>query len=376
MLSDSEAAELLSFLTRHTRLDVKAQAVECILGLSGHRDGRRFLHSKPDILSALFEMTSDPSIAIVKDCFHIFVNLSADETLHKVLVSQVCVLPSLLKNLVDPDYLFSDQICTILSNLSRHEQTCRTVYPVLQEQVGVAKLVEVFCNEGYNPKANLHYIGPLLSNLTQLQDARNQLMDRQRCVVQRLLPFTQYQASAVRRGGVIGALRNCCFDHANHQWLLSDSVDVLPFLLLPLAGPEELTDEENQDLPVDLQYLPEDKKREDDPDIRKMLLETLLLLTATKVGRQTLKDKSVYPIMREFHRWEKDVHVGATCEKLIQVLIGDEPDPDLENLLEVQIPEDIEEKLKEAYAKEQEELNKEAEENRRQEDTRTEQMDR
>lgn len=31
-------------------------------------------------------------------------------------------------------------------------------------------------------------------------------------------------------------------------------------------------------LPVDLQYLPEDKKREDDPDIRKMLLETLLLV--------------------------------------------------------------------------------------------------
>jgi len=31
-------------------------------------------------------------------------------------------------------------------------------------------------------------------------------------------------------------------------------------------------------LPVDLQYLPEDKKREEDPDIRKMLLETLILV--------------------------------------------------------------------------------------------------
>lgn len=34
-----------------------------------------------------------------------------------------------------------------------------------------------------------------------------------RCLLQRLLPFTQYEASAVRRGGVIGTLRNCCFDH-------------------------------------------------------------------------------------------------------------------------------------------------------------------
>ncbi|XP_071350306.1 protein HGH1 homolog [Trachinotus anak] len=365
MLSDSEAAELLSFLTPGTRADVKGQATEYFLGLSGHRDGCRFLRSKPDLLVALFALTSDPSVAIVKDCYHILINLSADETLHQVLVADVKVLPVLLKNLLDPEYLFSDQICTILSNLSRHEKTCKTVFKVLQEEVGLAHLVEVFCTEGYNKKAKLHYLGPLLSNLTQLPEARNYIMDKDRCVVQRLLPFTQYQASAVRRGGVIGTLRNCCFDHTHHEWLLSDAVDVLPFLLLPLAGPEELSEEENDGLPVDLQYLPEDKKRDEDPDIRKMLLETLLLLTATRAGRQTLKEKNVYPIMREFHRWEKDVHVTAACEKLVQVLIGDEPEQGMENLMEVEIPEDVEEKLKESDAKEQQELEKEQEEQER-----------
>lgn len=359
MLSDSEAAELLSFLTPSTRPDVKGHATEYLLGLSGHRDGCRFLHSKPDLLAALFALTSDPSVAIVKDCYHIFINLSADETLHKVLVTDVQVLPALLKNLMDPDYLFSDQICTILSNLTRHEKTCKTVFKVLQEDVGLAQLVEIFCTEGYNKKAKLHYLGPLLSNLTQLPDARNYMLDKDRCVVQRLLPYTQYQASAVRRGGVIGTLRNCCFDHAHHDWLLSDAVDILPFLLLPLAGPEELSEEENDGLPVDLQYLPEDKEREEDPDIRKMLLETLFLLTATKSGRRTLKDKNAYPILREFHRWEKDVHVGAACEKLVQVLIGDEPEQGMENLMEVEIPDDVEEKLKDADVKEQEELDKE-----------------
>ncbi|XP_053172514.1 protein HGH1 homolog [Scomber japonicus] len=359
MLSDSEAAELLSFLTPNTRPDVKGHATEYFLGLSGNRDGCRFLRTKPDILTALFALTSDPSIAIVKDCFHVIINLSADETLHQVLVNDVKVLPVLLKNLVDPEYLFSDQICTILSNLTRHEKTCKTVFKVLEEGVGVAQLVEIFCTEGYNKKAKLHYLGPLLSNLTQLPDARNYMLDKDRCVIQRLLAFTQYQGSAVRRGGVIGTLRNCCFDHAHHEWLLSDAVDILPFLLLPLAGPEELSEEENEGLPVDLQYLPEDKKREEDPDIRKMLLETLFLLTATKSGRQTLKDKNAYPILREFHLWEKDVHVGAACEKLVQVLIGDEPEQGMENLMEVEIPDDVEDKLKQADAKEQEELEKE-----------------
>ncbi|KAM9410674.1 protein HGH1 homolog [Pholidichthys leucotaenia] len=359
MLSDSAVAELLSFLTSTTRPDVKSQAVEYILGLSGHRDGSHFLRSKLDLISAVFALISDPSIAIVKDCYHIFINLSADETLHQVLVKDVDVLPLLLKNLLDPEYHFSDQICTILSNLSRHEKTCKTVFKVLQEEVGLAQLVEIFCTEGYNKRAKLHYLGPLLSNLTQLPEARNFIMDKDRCVIQRLLPFTQYQASVVRRGGVIGTLHNCCFDHSHHEWLLSDAVDILPFLLLPVAGPEELTEEENEGLPVDLQYLPEDKKREEDPDLRKMLLETLLLLTATKAGRQTLKEKKVYPIMREFHRWEEEVEVTAACEKLVQVLIGDEPEQGMENLMEVEIPEDVEEKLKEADAKEQEELEKE-----------------
>lgn len=42
-----------------------------------------------------------------------------------------------------------------------------------------------------------------------------------------------------------------------------------------------------------------------------------------------------------------------------QVLIGDEPEQGMENLMEVEIPQDVEEKLKEADAKEQEELERE-----------------
>jgi len=65
----------------------------------------------------------------------------------------------------------------------------------------------------------------------------------------------------------------CVVDH--HDWLLSDHVDLLPRLLLPLAGPEEFDDDDMEKLPVDLQYLPADKEREPDADIRRMLTEAL-----------------------------------------------------------------------------------------------------
>lgn len=363
MLSEDEAKDLLSFLTLEMRADVKGQATGYILGLTGNRDGCRYLQSKPDFLTALVTLTSDPSIAIVKDCFHALINLSADETLHQPLVKETEILSKLIPKLQDPEFVFSDRICTILSNLSRHEQTCRDVFKALQElNVGLDRLVEIFCTEGFNKKASLHYLAPLLSNLTQLPEARHFILDKDRCVIQRLLPFTQYEESITRRGGVVGTLRNCCFDYVHHEWLLSDAVDILPFLLLPLAGPEELSEEENEGLPVDLQYLPEDKRREEDPDIRKMLLETLMLLTATKVGRQILKSKNVYPIMREFHKWEKDPHVISACEKLVQALIGDEPEVGMENLMEVEIPKDVEEKLQELDAKEQEQMEKDKQE--------------
>lgn len=52
---------------------------------------------------------------------------------------------------------------------------------------------------------------------------------------------------------------------------------------------------------------------------------------------------------------------NAIVSYLTQVLIGDEPEEGMENLMEVEIPQDVEEKLKEADAKEQEELEKEEE---------------
>ena len=60
--------------------------------------------------------------------------------------------------------------------------------------------------------------------------------------------------------------------------LIESDIDILSRLLLPLAGPEEFDDDVMDKLPDDLQYLPPEKERESDPDIRIMLVETIMLL--------------------------------------------------------------------------------------------------
>lgn len=111
-----------------------------------------------------------------------------------------------------------------------------------------------------------------------------------------------------------------------------------------------------EELPVDLQYLSPDKQREPDADIRKMLIEAIMLLTATAPGRKQVRDQGAYLILRELHAWESEPDVRMACEKLIQVLIGDEPQVGMENLLEVQVPEDVERQLQELDQQEQQEL--------------------
>lgn len=54
-----------------------------------------------------------------------------------------------------------------------------------------------------------------------------------------------------------------------------------------------------------------------------------------------IKEKMAYAILRELHQWEKNEDVGLECEKLIQILIGDEPEAGMENLRKVVIPDNF-----------------------------------
>ncbi|NXE44381.1 HGH1 protein, partial [Ptilorrhoa leucosticta] len=84
-------------------------------------------------------------------------------------------------------------------------------------------------------------------------------------------------------------------------------------------------------------------------------------LTATKAGRVHLRSRGSYLVLRELHAWEKDPEVLSACHKLIQVLIGDEPEAGMENLLEVTIPEELERRLRDMDREEEEQWRKERE---------------
>jgi len=119
--------------------------------------------------------------------------------------------------------------------------------------------------------------------------------------------------------------RNCAFVTQAHPLLLSSgSVNFLPYILLPLCGPEEFDLEEQDKFPDELQLLPPDKERESDPNIRLMLIETLVLLCGTREGRDHLRAKGVYEIIKVAHKAEREEDTRIAIERLVNMLMRDE----------------------------------------------------
>ncbi|CAH0548664.1 unnamed protein product [Brassicogethes aeneus] len=356
----SEVKEIVKFLHIGARLDLKALALENILGLTGTDDGLKVILDIPQILVCLISLLGDRSLPISKDSALCLVNISANEKgatkLIDLDVKGNCppmqsppddIVKCTLKYIFDSESFIADQSCMILSNLTRPLHLAEKVIDlILNTGKNFDDIVNIFTKNDYNKNgAKLDYLGPVLSNLSQSSRVRKVFLDREKCVIQRLLPFTEYKESVVRRGGIVGTLKNCCFEEEYHEWLLSDEVDILSRLLLPLAGNEEVDDEDNDKLPLDLQYLPEDKVRESDPDIRCILLEALTQLCVKKQNREFVRNKNTYIILRELHKWEKCRKALLACENLVDILIRTEEEIDKENLKDVEVPEDMHEKF-------------------------------
>jgi len=341
--------ELGQFLTPSNRLDVRAVALADILGLTGTADGLKALSSDKPIQSSLVSLVSDPAEVIASDACLALINLSADQACVPSLLEIPDMVSIICKVIADKESKLADKGTQVLSNLTRNLTSCGKVHSQLQKAgIGVDSLINILCQEGYNAAGqDLRFMGPIMSNLSQLVEVRREILEPKKCVIQRLLPFTEYSKSIVKRGGVVGTIRNCCFDVEHHAWLLGPEVDIVPRLLLPLAGPtpEDLDDEDIEKLPVDLQYLDEDKTIEPDVDIKTMLLEGLTQLCATKASRVFMRELNVYVVLRQFHKAEKDRGCLLASENIIDILIKTEDEINLDNYKDVEVPNEVVDKL-------------------------------
>lgn len=342
--------ELVQFLNPEARIDLKHIALDHLVGLSGNEDGIDTLLSKEKIIQSIISLTDDKVDEIAKNALLILVNITAStkgviELLKFKSEEHQNIIKILIGYVLNTEKKHADAACMVLSNITRVESEVETILNIFQPYLN--DILYAFVNTDYNKKgSNLNYIGPIISNLSCCYLVRKWLTEENPHIpLIKILPFCNYELSNIRRGAAIGTIRNLSFDADFHDFLISHDLELLTYLLTPIMGNEEYCDEEMDTLPISLQYLPKEKQRDNDVDIRRMILETLNKLCLRRNGREFLRENGVYYILREYHKWEKDPKVRLSCENVIDILIQKEDEVGAEDFSTVDVPDHLKEKF-------------------------------
>ena len=142
--------------------------------------------------------------------------------------------------------------------------------------------------------------------------------------LQSLLSQLTTSPNPIRRQGIAGMIKNCCFSSDSIWWLLH-VVHIDKTLLLPLSGPEELSIDEKVGLDPDYWLLGPKKVREADALVRLYIVEALLLLLASgRQARDTLRARRTYVIIKLADMVEEDETVSDRLLECVQYLRRDE----------------------------------------------------
>ncbi|CAE6349961.1 unnamed protein product [Rhizoctonia solani] len=324
--------------------------------------------------------------AIAHNAFRALVNLS-DSALVVPFLGEPKFLEFLVAYILNPGSLLADLATMVLSNMTVNHNVIQTLlslkiqlengHPVAsrastapvpsstgsvqtREESAIILLVDAFVDAATVPgeskeekkrKGDLHFLASVFANITVTSAGRLALLAldpvTSEFALAKILSFTEHP-DIIRRGGVASTLKNCAFHTPAHMAMLKPEVEtvtipprneegkgmnLLSFLLLPLAGPEEFDLEDMDKLPASIQFLPDTKKRESDQFIRLTHIETLLLLCTTRPAREFMRLNGVYEVVQKMHETEQNTSVTEHIERLVNLLKRDEgPDTAIEEV--------------------------------------------
>ncbi|KAF9696944.1 hypothetical protein EKO04_005025 [Ascochyta lentis] len=353
----TELEELVEFL-HHGNTQIRQAAAEHLVGYS-QADVPLFKRNQLEPVKDLKLLVKDYA-PIAKDALTILINISADVQVLKDIAKDDAFLELLLSRITNKKEPNANEIAMLLANMAKDDALQRVLElkrdvpkELSTSKWAMDQLMDCFVKgaEGaYNANADFDYLSYFFADLAKFTKGREYLTTPQEHDTN-IIPITKIQVftdhkSHIRRLGVASTIKNASFHVPAHPVLLSNlpsdpalpppsiGANLLPYILLPLMGPEEYADEDTEGMLDELQLLEPDKERESDVEIVKSHLETLLLLTTTPEGREALRRVKVYPIVRECHLHVEDDGVREACDRVVQILMrkeeGEEEDvPDL-----------------------------------------------
>jgi len=189
--------------------------------------------------------------------------------------------------------------------------------------LNVAKLVRFFSRFEGGRDDEYEYVANILVNVTRLESGRKVVLDMSRSILRQVLPQIDSR-SVIRRQGVAGTVRNCCFDAETHlPSLLLASEFLWPALLLPLAGKRVYSEVDTAKMPLELATpLSQDREPETDPKVRVEACEAIYLLVLQEGGRRAFWAINGPRILELGYEDEEDPKVMEAFERVGALLVG------------------------------------------------------
>ncbi|SGZ57488.1 CIC11C00000000032 [Sungouiella intermedia] len=358
----TELEELVEFL--HSPQPAVVQiALDNLVGFSQGPHQQVFAYADYEAIKDLKNLSQTEQKTTVTQAVTILANLCDDLTMRKLIVEDVKYLEFLVSAIIRPTNTNADLMCILLANLAKNDAITKIFdirVKLSDEQKKIFALdhamdclMDCFVkgsDRTLNKFADFDYLAYFFADISRFELGRTYFVTEQAydevVPISKLLVFTEKYDSKIRREGVASTIKNSLFDVDRHSTLVSDDkINLLPYLLLPIAGPEESDEDDMFNLPDELQLLPPDKKRDPVDSIIGTHLESLLLLCTTRGMREHLREKSVYPLVRELHKSADSEEVTDLCDRLVQMLMRDEASKDDMDVDEEEEDDDDDDKI-------------------------------
>jgi len=325
---ESQLDEIVSFLDN--TLEVRKLALDHVLGFTATDEGRKSLKTT-DIVKHLCKLIHDKDKEISQNTLKCLVNLSSETEILDDLVERN-IFPKLVDNVKNGgDAKFMQLNAMLLCNLTHHQKGSAKLMHIgdhLRQGLQVSKLIDAFVfTEGRilleDGEDAYSWVAQILMNVTQIAPGRDLIMNKDRNIIPLLLPFIR-DVSERRRLGILGLVKNCCIESEHHAALLSSEVNVLAHLLYPLRGSEPLLsveDEQGLDISLHNVSIGKYKQRESIKECRSLIIKCFSLLSTTRLGRDEMRAKKVYPILRDLHKVETDEQNADEIHDVVTTLM-------------------------------------------------------
>ncbi|KAG8475653.1 hypothetical protein CXB51_032628 [Gossypium anomalum] len=286
----TELEELIGFLSAPSP-PVKKAAVDIVRDLTGSEDGLHSLSNYANtVLPSLSRLLSDDK-EVSEPAAEALVNLSQNAGLAAKMV-EMGLIKIAMDMLYKPGSSITRLLVMLLVNLTQLDDGISSLLQIGDDKMQglyVMKLVRSFCRSSETSASHsfvtplqddpFDHVGSILVNISKKEEGRKMLLDPKRGLLKQII--RQFDSSSLlRKKGVSGTIRNCCFEAENQlQNLLLISEFLWPALLLPVAGNKIYGEHDTSKMPLELgSALSIDRERVKDPEIRVQALEAIYLI--------------------------------------------------------------------------------------------------